>query len=299
MHYLPLTILAYLLNGTSVLIDKFLLTKTINNPLVYIFYISLFSLTSLVVVPFVPFPSEHALLLASLSTLLWTTGAYFMYRGLRYGQASGVIPVIGTLVPTFLMIYGLFTNTITSPQLTAISFLIGGLFFLTFTNWRKHNQTIVLLAEVFSALFFAISYIVLRQAYLQAPFLTILGWSRVALIPLLAVAVLLPWTHKIIFGSRAHDVRQHPRSGLLFLVGQMTGGASELLLTFCISLATPALVNSINGVSYIFTFIASLFLAKKFPTIFTEKTDRWSLLSKTIGIVLVSVGIYLLASTEM
>lgn len=307
MSHLPFTLLAYFLNSIAVLIDKFMITKEISDPLVYVFYFSVFSLLAILILPFTHIPPLGVFILASLSTLLWTSGAYCMLSALKVGQASRVIPVIGTLTPTLLFFQALSTNSIIGQQVMAVLALISGLVFLTLPDIKLGNidQSKVLKVEVpmeiIASILFASSYLILREAYLRESFLTVFAWSRVILIPVGIVLVALPLTRKIVL---AHVKSKNTGSGIfsrttwLFLGGQAAGGSSELLLTFSISLATPALVNSLQGVQYVFLFFATLLLAKKFPQVFTEKFSTPNLVSKAGGIFLIGGGLYLLAFTS-
>jgi hypothetical protein len=81
----------------------------------------------------------------------------------------------------------------------------------------------------------------------------------------------------------------------LFIFGSVAGASSELLITFSVSLATPALVNSLQGSQYLFLFIASLFLGKKFPEIFKEKHTHLKTTFKILGILCIALGLYILA----
>ncbi len=283
MNYLPLTITAYLLNSMSVLIDKVILTKNIGHPLTYIFYISAFSLIALVVIPFAPYPSMETFFLTSASSLLWTAGAYLMFFALRAGLASRVIPIIGALVPVFLLIAGLTANSLTTHQALAVGVLIAGMVMLTIRDWNGTMTWQELGLEVFSAGLFAVSYLVLREAYLSGDFLTVFGWGRIVIIPLGILLLLIPWSRKIILAPQPGR-----RVGWLFLAGQLIGGVAEILLTYSISLANPAVVNSLQGVQYVFLLIGSMIFLG-------ERYSLWTLLEKTAGIVLVGVGIYLLA----
>lgn len=285
MSHLPFTILAYLLNSIAVTIDKFLLVGRIPNPLTYIFYISAFSLLILVAFPMTSSPSLLVFLLASISTLLWSLGAYLMFAAIQKGQVSRVVPVIGTLVPLLLLIHAAFFGTITQTQLLAVVVLIIGLVFITSEALRVEGIKL----EILSATAFAISYLVLKEAYLRQDFLTVLVYSRFILIPLAVLILLIPNLQRIVLTSTKPQV-----SGL-FLLGQALGGIQQLLLTFSISLATPALVNSLQGVQYVFLFLFSLILSKKYPAVFEEKYSFLILLSKLAGIGLIGTGLYLLA----
>ena len=130
MGHLPITILAYFFNSIAVLIDKYQLTKNLPSPLLYVFYISAFSLLSLVVLPFTAVPPLFVFSLASFATVLWTLGAYSMFSALKIGQATRVIPVIGVLTPLFLLAYSFFTGVITTSEILAIVLLVLGLLFL-------------------------------------------------------------------------------------------------------------------------------------------------------------------------
>lgn len=290
MSYLPFTILAYFLNGTSLLIDKFLLTKSIPNPLTYVFYISATSLLVLLISPFTKPPSSLAFILASASTLFWTAGIYFMFKALQVGLLSRVIPVIGTLTPLLLLASQAFNISVNERWAAGI--LILGLLLVTLKQWHGRINRKEMILEVLAALLFSISYLLLRQAYLTENFLTVLVHSRWILIPLGIVILVAPNLRKQILIKVSGKFLS--RAGALFVFGQTLGGVSQLLLTFSISLTSPALVSSLQGVQYVFLFLASLFLAKKLPEVF-KKERKIHLILKIAGIALIGFGLYILA----
>lgn len=280
MTHLPFTLLAYFFNSLSVLTDKFLLNKAIPDPLIYIFYISLFSLLALFALPFTLIPLPFTLFLASVSTLLWTLGAYLMFKALKLGQVSRVIPIIGTLIPIFLLILGF--QSITNNQFWTVLILILGMIILTAPDWKGKITKKELVNELLSAISFALAYILLRQAYLKADFLSIIVWSRIILIPFVLVAFIF-LKRKILTNSEA-KLNILSKTGMLFLGGQAAGVLAEFLLLFSISLANPALVNSLQGTQYVFLFFLS-----------REKYSSLVLASKLTGIGLIAYGLYLLA----
>lgn len=299
MHHLPFTLAAYFLNGVSVLTDKFLLSNKITNPLIYIFYISVFSLVVLVLLPFTHVPSFFVFFLASASTILWTLGLYALYKALCVGLVTRVVPIIGALIPIILLFYAAYTGTITTAQMMAVIVLIFGIFFLTLFELQGRLKREEIFFECLSAILFAISYIILHEAYVIEHFFTVFVWSRVILVPIGLLILILPSTRHIVFGNKEkHPFSFKSKSGMLFLVGQIAGGASELLLTFSVSLANPALVNSLQGSQYVFLFIASLFLARRYPEIFAEQHHRWAVVAKVCGIICVAIGLYIMAFSK-
>lgn len=303
MNYIFIAISAYLLNAVSVTIDKLLITKTIPDPLVYIFYFSLISIIALFALPFVSLPEINVLVLASISTLLWTSGAYFMLKALKIGQVSRVIPIIGTIIPLILLVQAVVSFSITETQILGVIFLILGLILITILDWKGKFTSKELTFELLSAVFYATSYIVLRQAYLQSDFLTVLVYSRLILIPIGIALILLPATRSIIFVAKATESQikipywkqfLSSKTALLFGIGQICAGMGELLLTFAISLANPALINSFQGVQYVFLFFLSLILGKKNPEVFGEDLKGGVLVTKLGGIFCIGIGLFIL-----
>jgi len=288
MSYLPVTILAYFLNALAVTTDKFLLNKFIPDPLSYVFYFSLYSLSAILLLPFTHIPGFYVFFLASSSTLLWTLGAYFMFKALKIGQVSRVVPLIGALTPLFLFLHASFFATITINQSWAVGFLIIGLILLARKDLKGRINIKEIIFILLSSLLFAVSYISLREAYLKMDFLTVLAWSRLILLPLGATLLIIPSLRKKIFTSNGLKVNFKSKLGALFMAGQLAGGSAQLLLTYSISLESPALINSLQGIQYVFLIIFSFFLAKRFPQIFIKRFSFTGICSVAIGLFILN-----------
>lgn len=295
MSHLPFTITAYLFNALSVLTNKFLLNKAIPDPLIYIFYISLVSLLAIFALPFTNTPSFETFSLASLSTILWTIGAYFMFKALKIGQVSRVIPIIGSLIPLILLIFASQTNSLSITQTWAVLILVLGMIFLTISDWKGKLNFKELIFEFLSASFFAFSYIILRLAYLKLDFFSVIVWSRLILLPLGLSILAFPNLRRKIITPSGPKLNLLSQTGFIFIVGQISGAISEFLLLFSISLANPALVNSLQGTQYIFLLIFAIILSQKYPQIFEEKYNFKILIPKILGIILIGIGLVILS----
>ncbi len=293
--YLPISILAFVLNGIAVTVDKFLLVKVIPDPLFYVFYFSVVSFLAVFALPLTHIPTSEVITLSSASTILWTIAAYFMFKALKVGQLSRVIPVIGSLNPLILFLIGLYTSSFLINQIWGILLLILGLVFLTLRDWKGKLTKSEVIFEVLSATLFALSYLILREAYLKDDVLTVLVWSRFILIPLALVFLAVPLLRSKVIPNRTEGASMIKKGGPLFAFGQISAGISQLLIFFAISLANPALVNSLQGTQYVFLFIVALILGKKYPAVFAEKYTPLSLTFKVLGIILIGTGLALLA----
>lgn len=292
MNYLPFALLAYLLNGIALTVDKFLLVKHIPNPLTYIFYFSAISLIALIFLPFVQLPPINIILIASSSTVLWTAGAYFMFQALRMGLVSRVAPLIGVLTALILLAFAGLNQELSLNQYWGALLLILGLVFLTVVDWKGRVTREELFFELASSILFAFSYLLIRQAFLAWDDLSVFAWSR----PILAVVGILilaiPRLRKQILTGHTHQFKLVSRPGSLFLFGQAAGGVAQLLILFAISLADPALINSLQGTQYLFLLVLSIALSRPFPHIFMEKVFQKGIAWKVVGVLLVVLGLY-------
>ena len=231
-----------------------------------------------------------------------------MFRALKDGEAVRVIPIIGTLIPVILLLMSSLSGSVNLTEIWAVLILIAGLIFLTFPYLKGSFSYNELILEFVSALLFANSYFLLKISYdlnadhssalyNSSEFLPIFVYSKLILIPALLICFLIPGINRWLFqGHRNHQkVNLWSWTGFILLIGQAAGGASQILITFAISLANPAVVNSIQGIQYVFIFILSLILAKKFPKAFGEKFSKSNVAGKVVGIIFIFAGLWLLS----
>ena len=70
--------------------------------------------------------------------------------------------------------------------------------------------------------------------------------------------------------------------------------AAFIMINWAISLGNVALVSSLQGVQYIFLILLVLFLSAKHPKILKEELGGGVLIQKFLGIILISLGLYML-----
>lgn len=292
--YLPVSILAYLLNGGVIVVDKILLNTSYPNPWVYTFYINLLGLASLLLLPLGFHLNPQAVFPALISGIATIFAMVFFFSSLRIGEASIAAPVVGALNPLFTFLIGaVFLGQILSPkEITGFSIIIIGATVLTFNLWYKHlraNNQLFLM--IFAGLLFAISYLSLKEVFSQSNFITGLISTRIVS-GLTAVSFL--FSKKL--REQMFTVRGPALSPLL-LFGQSMGAGAGLLLAYATSLASPALVNALFGIQYVVIFVAALILGRKHPHLLEEKLSWGILAQKILGGVILSLGIYILGSS--
>lgn len=291
---LIITIIGYLLNSIAISADKFLITKSIPNPLTYVFYVNALSLIALSLLPFSTIPSVNAFTFASFSTIFWSIGAYLMFKALKNGNITRVIPSIGTITPLFLLFYYNLNQSLPLDQSLSTIILISGLIFVTMPSWIGKFKFSELMLEIFSGLFFALFFVYLKKAFMLSDFLSIFAYSKIIIIPFVLAVFFSPFLKKAIL---SHNAKNNIKTGskMLFFAGQFCGGVAGLFLNYATSISNPTLIASLQGTQYIFLFIFEILLFQKFPKIFSFQFTFFNISTKLIGICLISFGLFILS----
>ena len=93
-------ILAYSLNATVTVIDKFLLKKSIPSPVTYGFFVGILSIfvLPLFLLEF-DWPGWGSVLFDLGTGMVFLLAILFLFTALKKGEASRVLPVIGGVIP--------------------------------------------------------------------------------------------------------------------------------------------------------------------------------------------------------
>lgn len=297
--FLPIAILAYALNAGSIIIDKILLQKSIPNPIVYVFFINTLGLLTVFLIPFgFSLPNLQVILLCTFSGIAFAVALFAMFTSLKTQAASVVGPIIGALNPLFTIVIGwLFFAQLLSPiHIFAILILVFGALVIGI-NFNKSKVILNknLLWMVASGAFFALSYVLLREAFLHTNFISGLILSRLGGVLFVLPLLLFPNLRQEIFTRNNQSSSQTKITTVLLFTGQIMGAAQGLLLTYAVSLASPALVNSLFGVQYVVILIFALLTFKEHPRWLGENLGRAAIFQKIMGVVILSIGLYLLS----
>lgn len=299
MSFLPIAILAYALNAGSIIIDKILLQKSIPNPIAYAFFISVLGLLTVFLIPFgFSIPDSGIILLCIFSGIAFTAALFAMFTSLKNQDASVVGPIVGVLNPLFTIIIGFlfFAQLLATAHILAILVLVFGALVIGI-NFSNHKFVLnkSLLWMIAAGFFFALSYVLLREAFLQTNFITGLIISRLGGGLFVLSFLLFPNLRREIFTKNKQSAAQNKTTAILLFTGQIMGAIQGLLLTYAVSLASPALVNSLFGIQYIVILIFALLVYKKHPQWLGEKLSPVVISQKVTGVLILSFGLYLLS----
>lgn len=295
--WLWVVIFAYFLNAIATLISKWLLIRTIPNPVVFTFYIGVLNLVALILIPFGFYvPGFLEILLALISGASFAWGMYIMVKALHIDQASQVAPMIGGLQPIFVLLFAwwFLPEQLNISQYFGIGLLIIGSILIALEIGRKRLFTESLYMILGSSFLFGLSFALLRLVYVGNDFIagqnfvTGFVWSRIGTFLFVFLLVMLPGNWQKVknnFKKTGEKVKG------LFIFGQILGAVSFLLIAYAISLGPVSVINSLQGVQYALLFLMIVWLVKRRPHLLDEPLTRPIIIQKVIAILVIIVGL--------
>lgn len=311
---------SYLINAGIYVADKFLLSKKIHSSITYAFYVgiwSIFNFVLLIISPWVPSLQELGIDLVA--GLLFLVTLIFWYKALHQSEATRVVPIVGALTPIFSLVlsYIFLGEALAERQILSFVILINGGILISVKHTRFYAAKEVMgrfqgifgnflggihakyrpyrrlvFNSVISAFFFASYYVLIKHIYSVQPFIGGFVWSRLGTFIGVIAILFVPAWRKCIVEHRKHS--KTPGNIWFFLSVRFLAAIAFIMLNWAISLGNVALINSLQGVQYVFLFLIVLFLSHKFPKILSEELGGGVMLQKIIGVSLICTGLYML-----
>ncbi|MBU4216382.1 EamA family transporter [Candidatus Parcubacteria bacterium] len=319
--WLIIAVISYLINAGVYVADKFLLSKKIHSSISYAFFVGIWSIFNFIILPLdFWLPNLQELGLDILAGVLFLVTLIFWYKALHQSEATRVVPIVGALVPvfSFILSFIFLGQSLSERELLAFLILIGGGLLISikqtkFYLFRQVRERVrfvfgdilggihaayrptqrLILNSVTSALFFAAYYVLIKYIYMHQPFVGAFVWSRLgSFIASVSILLIPAWRHSI-KESRSDSGGQSGNLFFFFSV-RLLAAFAFIMLNWAISKGNVALINSLQGVQYVFLILLVLFISAKYPKVSEEELGGGVLIQKVIGATLVSAGLYML-----
>ncbi len=305
--WFAIALIGYFLLGLVVVLDKFILTKSMGRPSVYTFYSTIFLVGLFLLVPFGVKPIlGRDLMVCVFSGGIYILALWTLYIAIKKGETSHIVPFNGALTALFLFLFSpfLFDDFYSIVQLIGAGILIFSAFLLSFekTNKAKNNHADLLWGAL-SAMLFTLSLLAQKYIYNQYDFFSSLVWlqgSCGVLSFLLLFDKHVRSSFLSLLGIRQNLSKKISKSfGKKHLVSivvanKILSAVALLLVQYAISIGSVALVSSLGGAQYVFTFCIIFLLTKFTPKLLKEYFTKRELFVETIAIILVVIGSALL-----
>ena len=306
MNWLLIAVAAYLILAIVNLADKFLLEKVVPSAKTYTFLVGILGLAVIVIAPwFLEWPGVYLFLGNLIIGALFPGALLLLYRALKIGDASKVIPLIGGVVPIFtiLLAFIFLGERFSSTQWLAIILLLLGTVMLAWlpaghSLWSKvliwcglkqKKNKIAVLTAIGAGVIFAAFFVGTKYLYGQQPFLSSFIWIRMGTF-LACLFLLVPKNIRTeIFKGLKKLKGKH---SILFFSNQGIAAVGFLLQNYAIFLGSVAIVNALQGVQYAFLLVLAGLISVFFPKLLKESVSKMIIIQKIVAVVLISLGLY-------
>ena len=182
MFWFSIAMVGYTCLGSVYVLDKFILTKSVEKSVLYTFYSTIFMFGVILLLPFgVGFLNGIDWLWAVISGITFGLALWAMYTAVKIGEASHINPFIGaiTAVATYAVSSIFLGEFLTENQIVGVVILIVASLFLSFE--KTENSTgfhFGFVWAILAGVFFAISHVSAKYLYGQYSFLDACVWTR-------------------------------------------------------------------------------------------------------------------------
>jgi drug/metabolite transporter (DMT)-like permease len=298
ISWLIVAILAYLFFGLGSFGDKLVLDGK-PKPKSYTFYVGVFGLSTLLLIPFVNFslPTSIALAWIILNAIVRILGTYAMFVALEKFDVSRVMATIGATQPIFIFIltwifWG--PQAMTMTDILAFILLFLGSVIISIEKNIKITKG-YLKITTFASLMFSLSIIFTKLVFESQDFIQGTIWMCVFVFLFTLFLLFSKKTRKEIFAKK---MVSNEKTQKAFLLAQVSGGVANFLQGYSIYLAPVvflAVINSLRGIQYIFLFLITLFTSFFLPKLLKEDLSTRIIFQKIISIIIIAAGLAMLA----
>ena len=283
--------------------DKYLISKYTKGGTVgsLVIFSALFNIVAipiiLIIHPDVFNITPYSALALALNGMLPVLSVLCYFYALHKEEASYVVPLYQT-IPIFGFILGYFLlgEAVTGSQLTGALVIIVGaaILSLEFEEKIRFKHEVVWLMLAASLLYAINSTLFKLIVGVGGDYWTSLFWSQVGQIAMGIILLTGVATYRSQFFAM---LRQNKYSVLgLNTVSESSFVVAEAATAFAILLAPVGLVLLVNAFQPLFVFLIGIFLASFFPRISNESVARYHLIQKSLGVLLVIFGTYVIGA---
>jgi len=290
---ISLALIAGLLWAISNVIDKVALSKYIKNPLIVTPIVGLVSFLFgffILVQNNQVLPSQIIWKIIGLSTLLFLAIiSYFI--AVKHEEISRIIPIYG-LSPALMALleFFFFGTMLATLQYFGIAAAVLGVVLITYgsatTKINKKGLTFILIGT----LLWSFTFMYLARIFNEYGYWKALGWEQFT-IGVLGLLSLLLVKREFFESMKANS----QKAFYLIFTSEVFGTAAGAIGFYAASLWAASLTSAVASDQYILVFLISLFITKKWPQLFEEKVGPKIIIQKTISILLIIAGIFLIS----
>lgn len=290
--WIILTFVATLLWASTNILDKYILSRLVKNPLLPLLF---FSVVGLGAASIIFLFRQTGTLTTDVKTIVLFAGAcytlsiFLYFKAATFEEISKIV-ALWYVSPIFTAILGwlLLGETFTMPIYIGIVLLAIGAFTIEVSNFRISFGKGFWLMMV-SSFFLACNYVAVKYALESADFWTVFAWARVG-----SFIAVFPLVYGQ-FTQMINTIRTFSKKTVVLMsTSETLGIAGVVFITAAAETGSATLVSAFSTIQPLFVFIFSIIVTLFFPRMFKETLSRRVLLFKAVAIVCIITGAVLL-----
>ncbi|MBD3282174.1 MAG: EamA family transporter [Candidatus Portnoybacteria bacterium] len=303
MIWILIAIAANFFYAIVFIIDKYIVSKPLPQPIVYSFYVGILSLSVWALAPFgLTMINASQMPLILIAGIAQVGGWMFMYKSLSMGEVSRIVPFIGGLIGVFTLILSMvFLQRIFDYKtlLAMLLLILGSLIMATpkkekdlfkFKKTKEKRFKQAFLLALAASFLFACFWIATKYIFIQTSFISGIVWTRTG-VAIISLLLLIPSKNRKLIFNKTKTVKT--KTAGFVLASRLFSIIGALGIYFAVYIGNVAVVNSLQGTQYIFILILAFFLFKKLPKL-KEQFNQEILIQKISAIILICIGLSLL-----
>ena len=312
MSWILFAVVGHLLNAGAFVIDKVLLTSAFKKSSSYAAMIGGISLAVIVALPWVKeWPSDALLPIVAAFGALFVFALWSFFEALKHGEASRVVPIVGSAIPIFTVIG---TTLVLHERLTTVEWvgfalLLIATVILSSGSSKKRLSVQSICYGVLSAVLFAVASVCGKYAFEQSSFLSVFVLSRVAAgFTGLVIAFVVPGTLAELKGMmrpakgskrvKSEGLVTGRRAAIFALIGQVSGALGFVGVTMALSQGSASLVNALQATQYAFIVFVTWLGGERLRTLLHEEWGKKVIILKSLAILLVGIGLACISRSQ-
>ena len=299
--WLFVALLGNALLAVVAVIDKFILTKSVAKPIIFVFYSTIFVLPFLLLLPFgMKLPAfGNDYLIFIVSGICFALGLWTMYIAILKNEISHAGPLIGAAAPFFILFLSRFflsEQLSVRALLAALLLIIGSLVISFDQSAENHGWKRSMSWGIFAGFLFAVSHVAAKYAYDSYGFFNGFVFTKLPIGIFGALLLLSPSVRSIFRKSeKTAAVKQANTKWLTLVYADIgLGIVGTVLLQYAMALGSVSLVNALAGVQYAMLIIIVALISKFFPKIIKESFTKKEIIQKVVAVFIIGIGLFLL-----
>lgn len=300
MSWFLVALLGYGVFSVVVVLDKFILTKSVPKAAVFVFYTGVFFLPLWLLAPFIHLPQN---LLEWVKVFLpgafFILGLWALYLSFQKSEISHVGPLNGASTALFSLLFSIIFlgDKFSCQNLIAAGLLILGSIIISYEQSKEHmgwhkGMLWGVLAGFLSACYYVGSKWVYADFDFFSGLVLVAGCSGLCILPLF----LFKDVRDIFKKKKIKNKKVSQPLTQVLLVGADKGLSviGQVLVQYAVAIGPVALVNSLQGFEYGLLIILVAVLSKYRPKLFKEDYTKFEIYQEVSAVILIAAGLVLL-----